>query len=178
MKLHLGCGKRYIKGFVHIDLREMDHIDYCSPVENLDFLDDESVELIYASHVLEHFGRDEYEKVLDEWYRVLKPEGVLRVAVPNFDAVVQFYTEKSDDMNLILGQLVGGQKNGEFDFHNMVFSEKSLTESLLNTGFSKVLPYDWRDTEHADVDDFSQSYLPHMDKENGFLLSLNLEAFK
>jgi len=178
MKLHLGCGKRYIKGFVHIDLREMDHIDYCAPVEKLDFLESGSVDLIYASHVLEHFGRHEYMDVLREWYRVLKPEGVLRVAVPNFDAVVQFYTEKSDDMNLILGQLVGGQKNGEFDFHNMVFSEKSLTESLLNTGFSKVLPYDWRDTEHADVDDFSQSYLPHMDKENGFLLSLNLEAFK
>jgi len=178
MKLHLGCGKRYIKGFVHIDLRKMDHIDYCSPVENLDFLDDESVELIYASHVLEHFGRHEYRDVLREWYRVLKPRGILRVAVPNFDAVVQFYTEKSDDMNLILGQLVGGQKGGEFDYHNMVFSRKSLTESLLDVGFSKVLPYDWRDTEHADVDDFSQSYLPHMDKENGFLLSLNLEAFK
>jgi len=178
MKLNLGCGDKLFPDFVNVDIRKETGCDIVDDVGKLYKFSNKKVDLIYACHVLEHFGRHEYMDVLREWYRVLKPEGVLRVAVPNFDAVVQFYTEKSDDMNLILGQLVGGQKNGEFDFHNMVFSEKSLTESLLNTGFSKVLPYDWRDTEHADVDDFSQSYLPHMDKENGFLLSLNLEAFK
>lgn len=36
----------------------------------------------------------------------------------------------------------------------------------------------WRETEHSDVDDFSQAYLPHMDKENGILMSLNIEAIK
>ena len=38
--------------------------------------------------------------------------------------------------------------------------------------------YDLRDTEHADIDDCSQAYLPHMDKENGVLMSLNVEATK
>ena len=37
---------------------------------------------------------------------------------------------------------------------------------------------DWRDTEHSELDDFSQSYLPHMDKDNGKLMSLNIEAVK
>jgi len=178
MKLHLGCGEKYIKGFTHIDLRKLDHIDFYSSVDKLEFLQDDSVDLIYASHVLEHFGRHEYKAVLKEWYRILRPGGVLRLAVPNFDAVVQYYIEKDDNMELLLGQLVGGQKTGEYDYHKMVFSKKSLTKALLDTDFSEVMGYDWRKTEHADLDDFSQSYLPHMDKDNGFLLSLNLEAVK
>ncbi|HAI38830.1 MAG TPA: methyltransferase, partial [Maribacter sp.] len=38
--------------------------------------------------------------------------------------------------------------------------------------------YDWRQTEHAKFDDHSQAYIPHMDKENGTLISLNIEAVK
>ena len=38
--------------------------------------------------------------------------------------------------------------------------------------------YDWRQTLHKDHDDFSQAYVPHMDKEKGLLISLNVEADK
>lgn len=36
-----------------------------------------SIALIYASHLLEHFGRYQYKDVLKEWFRVLQPGGVL-----------------------------------------------------------------------------------------------------
>ena len=178
MKLHLGCGKKYIPGFKHVDLQNFEHIDFNTSVDNLDFADDNSADLIYASHVLEHFGRNEYKNVLKEWFRVLKPGGVLRIAVPSFDAVIEYYTKHDDNLELFLGLLVGGQKVGEYDYHKMVFDQKLLTKSLKEIGFSKVNKYDWRTTEHAPVDDFSQAYLPHMDKENGILMSLNLEAIK
>ena len=45
-------------------------------------------------------------------------------------------------------------------------------------GFERVARYDWRDTEHAEIDDYSQAYVPHMDKENGTLVSLNVQAYK
>jgi len=41
-----------------------------------------------------------------------------------------------------------------------------------------VRRYDWRQTLHKDHDDHSQAYIPHMDKENGRLISLNVEAEK
>ena len=50
-----------------------------------------------------------------------------------------------------------------------------FTKSL-EAGFARVRRWDWRATEHAGIDDYSQAYLPHMDKENGTLVSLNLEA--
>ena len=41
-----------------------------------------------------------------------------------------------------------------------------------------IFIYDWRKTEHAQFDDHSQAYLPHMDKKNGELISLNVESNK
>ena len=38
--------------------------------------------------------------------------------------------------------------------------------------------WDWRKTDHSNIDDYSQAYLPHMNKENGLLVSLNIEAKK
>lgn len=34
----------------------------------------------------------------------------------------------------------------------------------------------WKNTEHSQFDDYSQSYIPHMDKINGTLMSLNVEC--
>jgi hypothetical protein len=45
-------------------------------------------------------------------------------------------------------------------------------------GAKNTRKYDWRKTEHAAIDDFSQCYYPHMDKENGRLMSLNVECEK
>ena len=48
---------------------DLEHIDYKTSVDKLDFALDGSVELIYAAHILEHFGRNEYKDVLKEWFR-------------------------------------------------------------------------------------------------------------
>lgn len=176
MKLHLGCGAKHIPGFVHVDVLDYPHIDHRVPVNALDFAPDGSVDLIYASHVLEHFGRHEVDQVLREWFRVLRPGGILRVAVPDFAAVVQRYTE-TGDANELVGLVSGGQRDA-YDFHKIIFDERSLRGRLLQAGFRSVARYDWRKTEHASLDDYSQAYLPHMDKEHGRLMSLNLEAKK
>ncbi len=60
----------------------------------------------------------------------------------------------------------------------MIFDAPLLSGLLLQAGFSDVHRWDWQNTEHADVDDYSQAHLPHMDKESGRLMSLNLEAVK
>ncbi|PYQ00216.1 MAG: methyltransferase, partial [Acidobacteria bacterium] len=71
MKLHLGCGKRYIPGFVHVDVADLPHIDHRGDVRSLPMFKDESTELVYACHVLEYFDRVEVVDVLREWHRVL-----------------------------------------------------------------------------------------------------------
>ncbi|SNQ62974.1 Methyltransferase family protein [Candidatus Methanoperedens nitroreducens] len=175
-KLHLGCGKRYIPGFTHVDLADYPHIDYRHNVSDLSMFEDDSIELIYACHVLEHFKRHEVENVLKEWHRVLVPNGILRLAVPDFEAVAQVY-EKYKDMELVMGLLYGGQEY-EYNFHHVLFDFKYLEKLLEKVGFKNIHRYDWRNTVHRDYDDYSQAYIPHMDKEHGVLMSLNVEGEK
>lgn len=175
-KLHLGCGNKYIPGFIHIDLMDFEHIDHKRSIDDLSIFEDNSVDLIYACHVLEHFNRNNIDRVLKEWCRVLKPGGVARISVPGFEELVKVY-EKYGDMKLIIGPLVGGQTY-LYNFHNMVFDFKFLSELLKKAGFKEIGKYDWRKTEHATVDDYSQGYIPHMNKESGMPVSLNIEAIK
>ena len=178
MKLHLGCGPKYIPGFTHVDVIGGDHIHHQGTVSELPFPDD-SADLIYASHILEHFSRLDIQKVLCEWYRVLRPGGILRIAVPDFSACAKIYYEEGlkDGLTGLVGLICGGQRN-EYDFHKMIFDEPFLTGELLALGFREVRRWDWRLTEHASIDDYSQAYIPHLDKKHGTLMSLNLEAVK
>lgn len=179
MKLHLGCGRRFIPGFVHVDIIPYEHVDHVSPVDNLHWLPAQTVDLIYASHLLEHFGRAEVRRVVAEWFRVLKTGGALRLAVPDFAACAKIYYEQglADGLTGLVGLICGGQRDLH-DFHKMIFDEPLLSSLLKEVGFTEVRRWDWRSTEHAGIDDFSQAYLPHMDKERGLHMSLNLEAIK
>jgi predicted SAM-dependent methyltransferase len=178
MKLHLGCGPRYIPGFFHVDIHPAPHVDLVCRVECLPFADS-SISLIYASHLLEHFGRHEYRLVLLEWKRVLEPGGILRLAVPDFATCAALYYEHGleDGLSGLIGLISGGQRDPN-DFHKMIFDENYLRRDLLAMGFREVHRWDWHNTEHHSVDDYSQAYLPHMHKDDGRLVSLNLEAVK
>jgi len=182
LSLHLGCGQRYIPGFIHVDLADFPHIDHRHDVRTLPMFKDNSADLAYASHVLEYFDRTEAREVLSEWMRVLKPGGILRLAVPDFQALAQVY-QQYQRLDLIIGPLFGrivielsGMKL--MAYHKTVYDFPSLKTMLEETGFADVRRYDWRQTIHKNHDDFSQAYIPHMDKEHGLLISLNVEAVK
>jgi len=179
IKLHLGCGWRnFGPSWVHIDGGDYKHLDYYD-IKKLYFLD-ESVDLIYASHVFEYFDLNEAKDVLSEWNRVLKPKtGILRLAVPNFEVMTKLYFEKQIPLSKFWGPLYGKMKMGnQTIYHKMVYDFNSLSELLINSGFTDIRYYNWRDTDHSDIDDHSQAYIPHMDKDNGTLISLNVEANK
>jgi predicted SAM-dependent methyltransferase len=182
MKIHLGCWHRNFPDFINVDLCDMPHIHYNSSIDSLPFFSDNSAELIYCSHALEYFDRDDAKNVLREWQRVLKPGGILRIAVPDFDALLKVYYE-TNDLNKILGPLFGKMqiptnRGTQSLYHKTVYNFESLQSLLTDIGFVKPELWDWRNTEHSTFDDHSQAYFPHMDKENGVLISLNLQAYK
>ena len=173
IKLHLGCGTKHLEGYTNIDIRYLPGVDEVNNIRFLRNYKNNSVDEIYACHVLEHFGRWEYKDVLKRWFELLKPNGKLRLAVPNFESICKYYS-KTNDLQSVIGLLYGGQDYDE-NYHYITFDKPSLTRILTETGFKYIEFYD---SETIPGDDFSKSYLPHMDKENGILMSLNLEITK
>jgi len=176
IKLHLDCGDKHIDGYINIDIRPMEAVDKVDNIKYLRSFEKDSVDVIYSASVLEHFTRWEYKNALRRWYEILKHGGALRLGVPDFESIVKYYL-KNNNIDDIIGLLYGGQDYDQ-NFHHMCWDFKSLKRDLEELGFRNVKRYDWRNTEHSNIDDFSQCYLPHMDKENGMLMHLNVEATK
>ncbi|KRQ01516.1 hypothetical protein AOQ72_08605 [Bradyrhizobium yuanmingense] len=55
---------------------------------------DGSADGVYASHVLEHLAREDFETALKNTYRMLKPGGLFRLIVPDLEARTRLYMEK------------------------------------------------------------------------------------
>jgi len=178
IKINLGSGKRnFGSDWIHIDGGDYPHLD-SKDIVNLPY-EDNSIDLIYASHVLEYFNREEAINVLTKWHSKLKVGGVLRLAVPNFEVMSKLYIEGKYPIEQFLGPLYGQMLMGEETiYHKTTYDFKSLENLLKFIKFNNIRMYDWRETEHAEFDDHSQAYLPHMDKDNGVLISLNVEAIK
>ena len=196
-KINMGCGWRnFGKDWIHIDGGEYPHLDF-KDITKLVFKDNE-IGLIYSSHVIEYFDREEVIPVLKEWRRVLRPGGILRVAVPDFEAMAKLYVGGKFPLSNFLGPLYGKMKmgmkgpneaNAPTIYHKTVYDFQGLKEVLETSGFRNVRRYDWKTTSpHDKFDDHSQSYLSsegfkptktkRFDKEKGYLISLNVEAEK
>jgi len=186
MRIHIGCGKKNWPGWYNVDGAFYPHIE--SHDVYLNHLHDDVADLIYSSHFLEYFNRDEAEEMLKFWYRVLKPGGIVRIAVPDFDALIYAYTNFVDiTFKDIAGPLYGRMDmNGHTIYHKYCWTFNDLFDALFVVGFKNPRNYDFRETEHARYDDASKAHLPH-DPEaiktgvftgKHFSISLNMEARK
>lgn len=81
----LGCGKKKLPGYIGIDCRDFNGVDYVLNIEKdkLPFEDD-SIDLINTEQVFEHLTCEGLFHCIDECWRVLKPKGFIRITVPKF----------------------------------------------------------------------------------------------
>lgn len=125
---------------VRVDIREEVNPDYRCDVRNLPFANRE-FDLVFSSHVLEHFGRTEWEGVLNEWIRLLKPDGELILVLPNLQWAVDYMKgeceQKTATENDALNVFYGAQSN-PFDYHYNGFWPERLKKHLEGLGFSKI----------------------------------------
>jgi len=116
VKLNLGCGDQCPDGWVNVDyslgaklakLPVFSQLNKIFHIFNMEWdkkilihdlrkkfpWDDSSVDVIYSSHALEHFSKEDGRRFLGECYRVLKPGGVLRIIVPDLNALIVDYNK-------------------------------------------------------------------------------------
>jgi predicted SAM-dependent methyltransferase len=95
--LHVGCGPKYLPGFLNIDANPFAKIDLWLDVRcGLPF-PNESVDSVYSTHMIEHFYPDELQKLLAECLRVLKPGAGIRLIVPSLQGAILAYQENRLD---------------------------------------------------------------------------------
>ena len=98
IKLNVGGGKGHpkVEGWTIVDMRS--HVDVvldisCEPMP----YKDNTVDVIFCSHTLEHIIPQRLDFVLEEFFRVLNKEnGLLRVSVPNIEVAIKAYLEKDE----------------------------------------------------------------------------------
>jgi predicted SAM-dependent methyltransferase len=174
INLHLGCGKLKLPDFINVDIQS-EIADMKFDINDLSVFNNNTVDQIYMCHTLEHIRRHKILALFLEWNRVIKLDGKLRIAVPDFEKVVKIYN-KNHNLSELLGLINGGQRD-DYDIHFVNFDFDTLKELLESCGFTNVERYN-QDEFLGDNDDYSKCYLPHMDKENGELMSLNVLCTK
>lgn len=89
--LNLGCGYRFDSQWTNVDFVSTGkNVIAYNLIKGIPF-EDNTFDLVYHSHVVEHFPKSLAEFFIRECYRVLKPKGVLRVVVPDLEQIVRLY---------------------------------------------------------------------------------------
>lgn len=150
-RLNLGSGDLDLDGYTNLDRKNGDEVfPLCDQSE--------SVDEVRASHVLEHFSHLQIGAVLADWVRVLKPGGVLKIAVPDFEIIARVYL---DGKNIpVQGYVMGGHVD-EDDHHGALFDREALTDALIDAGLIGIS--EWK----SEVQDCAS-----------LAVSLNLQGYK
>ena len=144
LKLNLGCGHTYIKGFVNIDKTPWG----CTPDLIADALDlhmyeNDMVDHIHTYALLEHIPPWDTLKALREWFRVLKSGGTIHIEVPDLvriyeDWLVHGIIDEQTAIDFIFG---GGKSSSppyEEQHHLTGFTYSRLARMMKQVGFAKI----------------------------------------
>lgn len=172
--VNLGSGVHTSKEFINIDTLPFPWVHYISEIQTLPMFKSGTVDFIYASHVAEHIDRSDLSKTIAEWYRVLKPSGVLRLSIPDFDNLIEIYNASGRDVHSIENQLLG--QGCPYDDHHTIWNETFAREVLIRVGFKEVRVWDPMTADHHGFGDKSKRTVFMGDRE--ISISLNVEAIK
>lgn len=107
--LNLGCGHRFHSAWVNVDFIKTDETVLAhNLLGGIPFTDSE-FDVVYHSHLLEHFPKEKAISFIKECYRVLKPEGIIRIAVPDLESISKEYLRNLD-------RIINNEPDAEFDY--------------------------------------------------------------
>src|SRR5262249_11474644 len=125
LRLNVGCGSKPLPEYLNIDERELDGVDLIADIGALPF-DAGTVMEIHAAHVIEHFTEQELKgRLIPEFHRALKLGGILRVTVPDPEAMMQAF-QRGEFTFERLRQVTYGGQDYSGNFHYTMFSRESL----------------------------------------------------
>jgi SAM-dependent methyltransferase len=178
IKLNIGCGGRPLSGYINVDMDSIEalrlrypHQQFASDIKvfNYDIFNlpyaDNSVDEIMADAFIEHLSFADEKKLFLEIKRVIKPDGVFKFSVPNFEKVVKMWLEAKDDFKDFyrlddeaiksqhwfgnnsyttdnrwgyLTAMIFGSQNGEGQYHVNCYTIPKIRAILKLIGFKEI----------------------------------------
>lgn len=96
--LNLGCGNHYNRDWINMDISPGGPGVIACDLSRGIPAEDDSFDVVYHSHVIEHFRREDATGFMKECHRVLKPGGILRVATPDLEQICRIYLERLESV--------------------------------------------------------------------------------
>lgn len=95
-KGHFGCGPIYMDGWINIDIDKSHKTDICADLLQT-YFNENYFDVIFSTHCFEHLAYPiDAVECLNRFYRWLKPNGILRLAVPDLDIAINAYVNGGD----------------------------------------------------------------------------------
>lgn len=168
-RLHIG-GQQRREGWEILDANAGPLVDHVGDAVDLARFADGCFDEVYASHVLEHFDyTGAIQHALREWRRVLRPEGALRLSVPDLDILAHLLLQRQaldvPQRFQIMRMIFGGHID-RYDYHLVGLNFDFLCQFLGEAGFTAVQ----RVPSHGLFDDTSDL------RVGGVPISLNVIA--
>ncbi len=145
MKLNIGCGEVCFPGWINIDM-DSPKADLRHDMRNPLPYETGTVDFIYSEHFIEHVTAQEGVKVLKDFFRVLKPGGVVRIATPDLNYLLfkyfffwkrqawikkygyEWLKTKAEMVNLCFREWG----------HQYLYNKEELERRIMEAGFKKI----------------------------------------
>ncbi|HMO50441.1 MAG TPA: methyltransferase domain-containing protein [Kiritimatiellia bacterium] len=194
-KIHAGCGKYRVPGWLNIELMSLTEIPYGKLIHagdayllNFDLtagipVADNQATHLYNSHFIEHLTLEQGRRFLSEAYRILKPGGRIRITCPALDVYVKHYQARDQEYfrrvyqagasfpGLVTpGHILMGQMHGWG--HQWIYDHESMAYELQHVGFKDIITSAFRASDFPDLDQLEP------DTEARTIQSLYMEGYK
>ncbi len=146
MKLHLGCGQKYLNGYVNVDYPLTEHsvqvesvADVHQDITTLRYPRG-TVDEIRLHHVFEHFTRPVACALVAAWRSWLKPQGILHIEVPDFERTARVILKRfaSFKQRAVAERHIFGSHEAQWAIHCHGYTPKTMATLLNSYGFKPI----------------------------------------
>lgn len=144
-KLEIGSGARPQEGYIHMDVIQQEHVEVIWDANQTPYpFENERFNEIYLHWVLEHFSMRDIDRILLEWYRLLKPGGFVHAITGNVEAHNKCLLEGKitwEEWNrLIFGISLGIGKPpvSVYECHKIAWNVDLINKLFGNAGFRNI----------------------------------------
>ena len=165
--LDLGCGYNKVEGAVGLDNASLLGVDIVHDLLDIPYpFKNESFEKIYLRHVIEHFYLNDFEKILNECFRILTSDGVLQITVPHAFSISAF-TDPTHKQFFTFGSGHFWDKKYQKSYYNEIDS----SWELINVKCNNIKWFDWKHYQLKHLDNYLSSMMKR--RINRALLKVN-----